>query len=137
MQGLAWLPEPEPVAYIKAASLKGRLLTWFGWGHYAIWHLSPDLKVSFDGRRETAYSAPFVAAHVALYWWPESNESFLRELDPDHAWLPRDLPLVRALQNQGWKTVFEGPISVVLSREARAPALPPAPPSMRRCFPGP
>ena len=48
-----WMPERESGAAIVANGLQGKLLTWFDWGQYAIWHFAPNLKVSLDGRRET------------------------------------------------------------------------------------
>ena len=136
MEGLAWLPEPEVVDVIKQRQLRGRLLTWFGWGEYAIWHFSPDLKVSFDGRRETVYSDPFAAAHIALYWTPEQQRGFLEKLNADYAWLPRTLPLALMLQREGWTIVFAGPQSVVLSRRPLT-ASSGQPVDAVRCFPGP
>lgn len=49
------MPEREAVAFLRSNRLHGKLLTWFDYGEYAIWHLAPKLRVSLDGRRETAY----------------------------------------------------------------------------------
>ena len=137
MEGLDWLPEPEVVPAIRGGGLKGRMITWFGWGQYAIWHFSPDVKVSFDGRRETVYSEGFGNNHVRLYWTPEQTGEFLQRLDADAAWLPKELPLVRFLENAGWSRIFEGSRSIVLSRAVRDPLPQPAVAAGRRCFPGP
>src|SRR4029450_13345551 len=40
--GATWLPEREAVGYITAHHLRGNMLTYFDWGEYAIWHLSPQ-----------------------------------------------------------------------------------------------
>jgi hypothetical protein len=131
-----WMPEREAAAWIEQNGLDGRLLTWFDWGQYAIWHFSPDLQVSLDGRRETVYSDEYLARHADLYFNPDSEPDFLRKLDPDHAWLARELPLVAALERDGWTRLFTGPESVVLSRRPVAVVAPTAidtPP----CFPGP
>jgi hypothetical protein len=137
MQGLDWLPEPEVVPAIRAGALHGRMITWFGWGQYAIWHLSPEVKVSFDGRRETVYSERFGDNHVRLYWTPEQAGDFLDGLDAELAWLPKELPLSRFLENAGWFKVFEGPRSIVLSRAAREGLPQAAAAPAGRCFPGP
>ena len=137
MEELDWLPDAEAVPAIRAGSLKGRMITWFGWGEYTIWHVSPDVKVSFDGRRETVYSDRFGENHVRLYWTPEQVTEFLRTLDADSAWLPRELPLAGFLETKGWFKIFEGSRSVVLSRFAREPLPRTAGVSGRRCFPGP
>jgi len=137
MQGLDWLPEPEVVPAMRAGALQGRMITWFGWGQYVIWHLSPEVKVSFDGRRETVYSERFGDNHVRLYWTPEQAGDFLGELDAELAWLPKDLPLSRFLENAGWFKVFEGSRSMVLSRAARDALPQTAAAPAARCFPGP
>ena len=36
----------------------------FDWGEYVLWHLSPQIKVSIDGRRETVYSDPIYAENL-------------------------------------------------------------------------
>jgi hypothetical protein len=137
MDRLAWLPEPDVVQALGPKQLRGRLLSWFGWGEYAIWYFGPDLKVSFDGRRETVYSDAFAASHVALYWAPERERELVTTLNADYAWLPRDLPLALMLQREGWTPVFSGPRSVFLSRDPATAAGVTAPVSGRRCFPGP
>jgi hypothetical protein len=130
-----WMPEREAGATILMSRLEGRLLTWFDWGQYAIWHFSPGLKVSLDGRRETVYSDAFVARHLQLYFQPEAENDLLRVLRPDYAWLPIDIPLANALDKAGWHRLFSGPRSVVFSREITPP--PSAPVLSSACFPGP
>lgn len=130
-----WMPERESGAFIAENRLAGRLLTWFDWGQYAIWHFAPRLRVSLDGRRETVYSDAYVAEHVRLYFEPDASSALLQQLAPDYAWLPNGLPLVRALERQQWTRLFSGPISVVLAR--RAMATHPAAVTTAPCFPGP
>jgi hypothetical protein len=132
-----WAPDREADAFIRGQALKGRMITWFNWGEYALWHYGPDLKVSLDGRRETVYSQAFIDAHLALYDAPEQNLDVLRRLDADYAWLPLDLPLVRALERHGWTAVFSGTRSVVLARAPFANREPVAALSATGCFPGP
>jgi hypothetical protein len=130
-----WMPEREAGAFIVANRLHGRLLSWFDWGQYAIWHFSPDLKVSLDGRRETVYSDAFVARHLRLYLQPETEMAMVDELRPDYAWLPVSLPLTAALERAGWYRLYSGGISVILGRESQAERSPQL--ASRPCFPGP
>lgn len=131
-----WMPEREAGALIKEARLQGRLLVWFDWGEYAIWHFEPALKVSFDGRRETVYSTEYINRHTTLYFDPAREQQVLKQLNADHAWLARDLPLVAELERQGWTRLFTGPQSVVLSRVSVSAATP-SPIRTPACFPGP
>ncbi len=46
------------VAVLKRSEVNGNLAVPFVWGEFVLWHLGPGVKVSIDGRRETAYSDP-------------------------------------------------------------------------------
>jgi hypothetical protein len=131
-----WMPERESGAFITANHLQGRLLSWFDWGQYAIWHFAPGLRVSMDGRRETVYSTKFVAEHVQLYFEPEKAVGLLARLHPDYAWLPAGLPLVAALDRAGWSRLYTGPESVVFAREPSS-SMVTGVTSTPPCFPGP
>jgi hypothetical protein len=133
-------PEAEMVEQMRVRQLSGRLLTYFDWGEYAIWHLYPALKVSMDGRRETVYSDRTVDLHLALYNGAPDGLAYVGELNPDYIWLPRYLPVVDTLKHDGWLTVIEGSMSTVLGRpNATSSGSMAAVPSIpgRRCFPGP
>jgi hypothetical protein len=130
--------DPAAARFVTAAGLRGRMLTWFNWGEYALWHFSPNILVSMDGRRETVYSEELLQAHLAFY----NNRDRLQlvnRLQPDFIWLPTSLPVVPELQGAGWHAMFNGESSVVLARTAAdaapAPALTDAETS--GCFPGP
>ena len=58
------LPDAEAADFVGRNDLRGRMLTWFDWGQYAIWHFSPAIQVSMDGRRETVYSDELVWKHL-------------------------------------------------------------------------
>ncbi len=136
--GGPWTPEPDAARFITRNHLQGRLLTWFDWGEYAIWHFGPDLRVSMDGRRETVYSLASIQAHRRFYAADDTALSYLRDLNPDYIWLPIRLPIVERLAAAGWTTVFKGPISAVFARTGAGPFLDAGPPSSAvRCFPGP
>lgn len=135
-------PEPAAVEFMRQRQLSGRLVTYFDWGEYAIWHLAPSLKVSMDGRRETVYSDAAITGHLGLYAGTREGLEYAREVDADYVWLPRTLPAVKALQQGGWTSVFEGPHSILLFRSSRYEKGAAAPFSVAavtsgRCFPGP
>ena len=134
----AWVPEPEAGRFIQANRLKGRMLTWFDWGQYAIWHFGPDLQVSMDGRRETVYTDATLQAHLRLYDADDTAFSYLRTLNPDYIWLPKRLKVTETLETAGWTAVFDGPVSTVFAPDGTGPfqQVNTETPS-RRCFPGP
>jgi hypothetical protein len=134
-----WAPEPEAVTSARASQLKGRMLTFFDWGEYAIWHLAPDVKVSIDGRRETVYSENLISAHFRLYRDAPGAVDLLHRLQPDYIWLPSRLLVVSNLAAQGWIPIFNGSTSVILARNTleKSVSTDPQSHSSLRCFPGP
>ncbi len=137
-----WWPEPEAASVFHEHRLSGNVITFFNWGEYAIWHLPADTKVSLDGRRETVYSDGVVSSHLAFYAARPQGIAYVRGLNADYAWLPRDLPGTTALRQHGWTSVFEGERSVILAppgRWSREPltAASTAAGGPQRCFPGP
>jgi hypothetical protein len=133
-----WAADADAADYLRRTSLSGRLLVWFDWGEFAIWHYAPRLKVSMDGRRETVYSQQRLHALYGLYDAEPGWPSELAALAPDVAWLRSDLPLVAKLDDLGWHRVFASPQSIVFTRTVMTP--PAAAPSIAataspRCFP--
>ncbi len=133
-----WFPEPDVFHFVRLNHLEGRMLTWFDWGEYAIWHFAPALTVSMDGRRETVYSAETIANHLRFYFDGPGGRAYARTLDPDYVWLPNVLPVIDGLKEDGWVPIFEGPISILLAKSAEAPVQQPTTASTAtRCFPDP
>jgi len=133
-----WVPEPDAARFITDNRLTGRMVTWFDWGQYAIWHFGPGLRVSMDGRRETIYSEQTIHAHRRFYAADDTALPYLRTLDPDYIWVPRRVPIANRLADAGWTAVFSGPISMVFARPGAGPFQPIATASTAmRCFPGP
>ncbi len=136
--GGPWTPAPDAARFIARNHLHGRLLTWFDWGEYAIWHFAPDVRVSMDGRRETVYSAATIQAHRRFYAADDAALSYLRDLNPDYIWLPTRLPITARLGDAGWTAIFSDSASAVYARTGAGPFLDAGPSSSAvRCFPGP
>lgn len=133
-----WWPEPGAVRFMQQQGLSGRVVTFFRWGEYGIWHMPPGMKVSLDGRRETVYSDALVRGHLELYAGTPVGLQFLDGLNADYVWFPRALPVTSSLEARGWIRIFAGAQSILLARQARPGAeAPAAPDEGRRCFPGP
>ncbi|MCA1649507.1 MAG: hypothetical protein LC753_04235, partial [Acidobacteria bacterium] len=137
-----WWPEPEAIAFVQQRGLSGRIVTFFRWGEYAIWHLPKSLKVSMDGRRETVYSEATISGHLRLYEGHRDGLAYLDRIQGDYVWLPRQLPVSAVLRTRGWIPLYQGPHSVLLARRDRvAVASTDLSTSTRkpecRCFPGP
>lgn len=138
----AWLPDRDDVRIVATLCPGRKMLTWFDWGEYAIWHLAPSgIKVSLDGRRETVYSEPFLDAHSAFYR-NEGSPAFADSIGAECAWIPARLETVRILEQRNWHVAARTPTSAVLLKGALPvglldPAEAPPDESARRVFPGP
>jgi hypothetical protein len=110
------MPEREATEFVQRAGLQGRVLVWFDWGEYVIWHFSPRLRVSIDGRRETVYSDELIASHMAFYLGDASAMGLPTRIAADYIWVPKWIPVVAKLRESGWVPVFEGPQSVIMTR---------------------
>jgi hypothetical protein len=134
----SWTPQRGAIEYFQRQHLKGRLLVWFGWGQYALWHLTPDILVSIDGRRETAYSAALQRKHLNFYFDVAGSHTLPDELGADYIWIPRGLVVIHRLSSTGWHIAYEDTDSVVLSRypvQTRVTAG--TVPQANSCFPEP
>jgi hypothetical protein len=139
----ASLPEPEAVALLNQQPAGKRILVWFNWGEYAIWHLSPRMQVSIDGRRETVYSDTVQTRHFDFYFDRRGGATLPDDLRADYIWVPRILPAVRRLRSDSrWTPIYEGEQSVIFERSGLSPHRPStsvaatSPPGAR-FFPGP
>ena len=99
--------------------LQGRILVFFNWGEFVIWHFGRDLQVSTDGRRETVYSDRHLDGHLEIYKGTEAGAVYFRRLNPDYIWLPVSSGILARAEDAGWARVFEGERSVVLARQDR------------------
>ena len=134
----AWLPERDAGRFVLENHLKGRMITWFDFGEYAIWHFSPSLRISFDGRRETVYSRQALLENYSFFWGLPGHLDFADRVGADYAWLRNDLPIVQPLERRGWVRIFRGPISSIFARPGDPRRyVQPARFTGVGCFPGP
>jgi hypothetical protein len=137
MDRVSFLPEGAAVAFARANHLRGRMLTFFDWGEYAIWHFSPAVQVSIDGRRETVYSPSQIDRHLRIYS-DRATDAEIQHLDADYVWLPRNLQVVNRFSRLNWVPIYTGRVSVILARNpSQQFQQVPAGPEHARCFPGP
>jgi hypothetical protein len=132
-------PEAEAVNVLKGQRGGNRLLVWFDWGEYAIWHLAPSMRVSTDGRRETVYSASLQNRHLRFFFDAPGGADLVREIGADYVWIPAALPAARRLRANGWSVLYEGPTSVIFARPDLVPnsVMPMSTVPESRCFPAP
>ncbi len=132
----ALMPEAAPVRALGSAG-SGRLVTYFDWGEYALWHLSPRLLVSMDGRRETVYSASRLAEHDDLVFGRQAGLAVLRDWQAEYVWLPAWSTLTRDwLLGNGYRIELVSDRSFVAVRGDLPPLdRPDTSAASPRCFP--
>ncbi len=135
------MPESGAMEFVRNRQLRGRMVTFFDWGQYAIWHKSGDLLVSMDGRRETVYSERLVDLHLDMYLGMENGLAYLDSLHADYVWIPNELPLVSNLMTSPmWTPAYRGGRSIIFARSSLLPSGTPVLEggvAQSRCFPGP
>jgi len=131
-----WKPDADAARFVRQNAPHSRVLTWFDWGEYAIWHLSPaGIQVSMDGRRETVYSQRLLHEHFAFYDNEGDGWRYPARIGAERIWLPRHLAIVPVLKTHGWHVIYENSRSVVFAPDgeqlsaASAPASAPTSPS--------
>lgn len=137
------LPEAEAVTVLNQQPVGTRVIVWFTWGEYAIWHLSPRMQVSIDGRRETVYSDAVATRHFDFFFDRRGGATLPGDLRADYIWVPRVLPAVARLRaDSNWTVIYEGDQSVIFQRSGLSPyrqstpVVAPASTTLR-LFPGP
>jgi hypothetical protein len=132
-----WIPDRVAGRALAATATRGRIITFFDWGEYAIWHLAPRLRVSIDGRRETIYSDAALARHEALEAAKPEGIEYLRQSNPTFVWLPAKFSKLRDwLAVHGYRIDLQTDTSFVAVRSDQ-PVLQSAVGHTTDCFPGP
>jgi hypothetical protein len=133
-----WAADSAAVRLLRSAP-PGRLVTFFNWGEYAIWHLGPKLRVSMDGRRETVYSDDRLAEHAAILEGSSQGFAVLASWRPEYVWLPATSARTREwLVGQEYRLEYDTERSFVAVRPDLPRLVPPPPehPDQTGCFPG-
>lgn len=134
----SWVPDPVAGATLSSAPLRGTMVTSFEWGEYVLWHLSPGVRVSIDGRRETIYTEEVLQKYGELFRQTPSGIAYLRTLNPTYVWMPAALTRLRdALVQDGYRLDLETKQSFVAVRRDAPLVRATGPAPGARCFPGP
>jgi hypothetical protein len=132
-----WTPDRLAGRALIDGRVNGRMVTWFDWGEYAIWHLSPAVRVSLDGRRETVYSDDVLRNHAEMNAGTREGLAYLQRLDPDYVWLPAELTTVSDwLVGHGYRIDLRTARSFVAVRRT-LPVVKTSDAPLTSCFPGP
>jgi hypothetical protein len=135
-----YAPDGDMLRALARTSPSGRMVTFYNWGEYVIFHLGPRVRVSMDARRETVYSDALVDLHTHdINYGTTAGIAAVQRMAPDYVWLPlpRARPLRDWLAAHGYRIDLESPSQFVAvhATRPRVSAVPPF--EGVRCFPAP
>lgn len=119
--GIVFAAEDYPVAavrYMRQLDLTGKLALPLDWGGYALWHLSPRVVVSLDGRFATVYPPAVVAENFDFF--AGSGDAFLVRHHPDYVLTAAGAPL-RAVAEHGYTLVHRDAVAALYARNPNLP----------------
>jgi hypothetical protein len=112
----------EAVQFMKENQIEGNLAVYFDWGEYVLFHLSPRIRVSIDGRRETAYSTNVYMENLRLAYGEGDWEALLRREQTQFALFPVSSKAYSLIRTRpGWKLWHEDSLSALFARNDRVP----------------
>lgn len=106
------------VRYMREQGLTGKLALPLDWGGYALWHLSPRVTVSLDGRFATVYPPPVVAENFDFF--AGVNDDLVRRRQPDYV-LTVGNAVMRALPEHGYHLVHRDEVAALYARNPNLP----------------
>jgi hypothetical protein len=131
----AWRPDPIAAAALLSATPSGRIVVTFDWGEYVIWHLGPQLRVSFDPRFDLVYSPRVIQEQWAVGSAGPEGIAFLLSSKPEYVWFRQsDWSLKQWLSGNGYRLDIETAESYIAVRQDVKP-LQSAVPQTVGCFP--
>jgi len=107
------------VGLIERAGVRANIATFFDWGEYMIWRLSPAVRVSVDGRRETVYSPQAYEESLEFLFGVGRWDAILENPLTDMALVGRNQPTYNLMKlKPGWDLVYEDSLSGLFVRHA-------------------
>jgi hypothetical protein len=125
LPNFASIPVKDPSAYpqasvslLRQSGVSGNLAIHFDWGDYAIWHLTPSVKVSLDTRREMAYSEDIYKLNVRYFLGIGEWASLLEDYSTDMALVKSASANDNLMkQRQDWVRIYHDEVSALYARD--------------------
>ena len=111
------------VSLLREAGVEGHLAVHFNYGEYVIWHLSPAVRVSMDGRRETVYPDSVYQEALRFQTGVGVWDDVLRKRETDMALVPKSTPTYNLLSlDPAWTAAYGDTLVGLFVREGWAGA---------------
>jgi hypothetical protein len=117
---IVYRAEEYPVGatqFIKEHALEGNLALPLDWGAYALWHLSPAVKVSMDGRFATVYPPSVVELNFDFFGGVDDR--LLEQHRPDYVLNIANFAM-RSLPDHGYRPLYRDEVAVLYARPGPA-----------------
>jgi hypothetical protein len=110
---------PVPaVEWVRASGVRANAAVEFDWGMYALYRLWPNVKVSLDGRRETAYDERVYKENLDFKLGQGDWEALLRTRATDLALVRRGVAADNLLRLKAeWVLLYEDALAALFARE--------------------
>jgi hypothetical protein len=96
----------------------GNAVVPFNWGQFIIWHLGPEVQVSGDGRRETAYSREVHQANLDFANGVADWDRILDLAPADMVIQVTGTPGAMLLaEKDGWEVIYQDRVATVLAQD--------------------
>lgn len=95
------------VRLLQEARVEGHLAVHYNYGEYVIWHLSPGVRVSMDGRRETVYPDSVYQEALRFQTGVGAWDDVLRKRQTHMALVPKSTPTYNLLSlDPAWTAAY-------------------------------
>jgi hypothetical protein len=107
------------VEYLKRTGFRGNMAVPFDWGEYVLWHLGPGVKVSIDGRRETAYSTESYQQSLDFARGTGLWDALLKTTTTDLVLAQNGSPTANLMsRSDGWVPLYQDKFCLIFARAA-------------------
>lgn len=105
------------VALLQDSGVQGKLVVFFDWGEYVLWHVGPGVQVSTDARRHSAYSHAVYLKNFAFQNGVGDWEALLDDGPADMVLISRRFPAFNLMRARpDWLLVYHDEIGGLFVR---------------------
>lgn len=105
------------VALLKDSGVQGKLVVFFDWGEYVIWHVGPGIQVSTDARRHSAYPHAVYLQNFQFQNGVGDWDALLDEGPADMVLISRRFPAFNLMRlKSDWSLAYEDDVAGLFVR---------------------
>jgi hypothetical protein len=106
--------------YLESNHSSGKLLVYYDWGEYVIFHLYPQFRLAMDGRYETVYPPEVCRRYWDFHRARPGWRAFLEQYPPDFILWPKNSEITRLLtRDPAWRIVYSDNFCILFESSSR------------------